>query len=100
MQTIQKGTNKNFTHMNVPQLSARKRLKSRDDWFRFLIPIGQERWATGELPCKQSFTTRQTRYANDFADAKSHACKRETSARSTGLSTRFYSQSQQMQTTQ
>lgn len=43
MQTIQKGTNKNFTHMNVPQLSARKRLKSRGDWFRFLIPIGQER---------------------------------------------------------
>lgn len=46
MQTSQKGTNKNFTHMNVPRLSARKRLKSRDDWFRFLIPIGQERWAT------------------------------------------------------
>lgn len=46
MQTIQKGTNKNFTHMNVPQLSATKRLKSRDDWFRFLIPIGRERWAT------------------------------------------------------
>ena len=83
--------------MNVPQLSARKRLRSRDNWFRFLIPIGQERI---KLPYEQSLTTRQTSYANDFVDVKSHACKRETSARSAGLSTRFYSQSQLMQTTQ